>query len=64
MGGKKCLEKLVEFDINVKVVVISGYSEEGFIRESASAGAIDYAVKPIKGSKILKLIRGALDKST
>ena len=59
-----CLEKLVEFDSEVKVIVVSGYSEAGFIRESTNAGAKDYAVKPIKGNKILKIIRDVLDNNS
>ncbi len=46
MGGKKCLAKLIEFDSNVKVIVASGYSEEGLIKENIKAGAKDYAIKP------------------
>ena len=57
MGGKKCLEKLIEFDPDVKVIVASGYSEEGLIRETINIGAKGYAVKPLTRDELLKSIR-------
>ncbi len=61
MGGKKCLEKLIEFDKNVKVVIASGYSEEGQICDEIDAGARGYVVKPFKIDVISKKIRDVLD---
>ena len=33
MGGKVCLEKLLEIDPNVKILVSSGYCREGMTKE-------------------------------
>jgi len=63
MGGKKCLEKLIEFDPNVKVVIASGYSDTGLIQDSINAGAKGYAVKPYTMENISKIIREVLDRT-
>ncbi len=60
MGGKKCLKKLVEFDPDVKVVIASGYSEEGLIKENIISGAKGYVVKPFLKSELSKVIRNVL----
>ncbi len=46
MGGEKCLEELIAFDRDVKVVIASGYSDEDSIKKTLQAGAKDYIVKP------------------
>ncbi len=57
MGGKECLKKLIEFDPDVKVIVASGYSEEGLIKETINIGAKGYAVKPFTRGELLKAIQ-------
>ncbi len=61
MGGGKCLEKLLEFDPTVKVIIASGYSEEGLIKENLNAGARGYVVKPFTNRELTKAIRDVLD---
>ncbi len=62
MGGKICLKKLVEFDPDVKVIISSGYFEEGLIKENINADAKGYALKPFTRKEISKAIRDVLDK--
>ncbi len=60
MGGKKCLEKLIELDKDVKVIVASGYSDEGSVKDTGEK-ANAFILKPFSSSKIIKLIRDVLD---
>ncbi len=60
MGGKKCLDKLIAFDKEVKVIIASGYSDDGLVKD-VSEKAKAFVLKPFTGSKIIKLIRDVLD---
>jgi two-component system, cell cycle sensor histidine kinase and response regulator CckA len=61
MGGHKCLTKLVGLDPNVKVIIASGYSAEGLIKDTIKQGALGYVVKPFTRDEISKIIREVLD---
>jgi len=61
MGGHKCLKELIQFDPNVKVIIASGYSEEGLIKDTLLNGAADYIVKPFERDEVAKVIRKVLD---
>ncbi|MDM8542753.1 response regulator [Desulfococcaceae bacterium HSG9] len=61
MGGKKCLEKLIEFDPDVKVIIASGYIDSGFVKDVTNYGAKAAIIKPYGKNEILKLIRQVLD---
>jgi len=60
MGGVKCLEKLLEYDPQVKVVISSGYSTNGQKKELIESGAITYLGKPYLTSELLSVVREAL----
>ena len=61
MGGEKCLKKLIEFDPDVKIIVLSGYSEDQLIKANLGAGARGYARKPCTRSELSELIRAVID---
>jgi len=61
MGGKQCLAELLKLDAQVKVVVISGYSDTIPIQETIAAGAKDFIAKPFKIRNMLAKIRDVLD---
>ena len=61
MGGKKCLERLVKFDPDVKVVIASGYSADGQVKETHKIGARGFIGKPYRLEDMLKKVREALD---
>jgi len=61
MGGKQCLAEMLKLDAQVKVVVISGYSDTIPIQETIAAGAKDFIAKPFKIRKMLAKIRDVLD---
>ena len=62
MGGHNCLKELLKFDPHVKVLIASGYSEEGLIRDTMNNGASDYIVKPFESDELSKVIGKVLDK--
>jgi DNA-binding NtrC family response regulator len=63
MGGKECLEKLLEINPKVKTVVASGLSAYGPTRATIEAGAKGFVGKPFKGREMLRTIRDVLDEA-
>jgi PAS domain S-box-containing protein len=62
MGGKRCLEKILEIDPLTKVIVASGYSSNGLTLDDKGIGARDFINKPYDAREILIAIRTVLDK--
>ncbi len=61
MGGHKCLLELVRLDPQVKVLVASGYSANGQLKDTLAAGARGYIAKPFERVRMLEIIRRILD---
>lgn len=61
MGGHKCLQRLLEHNPKAKVIIASGYSADGPVRDSLSSGALDYVPKPFRREVLLAKIRSVLD---
>ena len=61
MGGQKTMEKLLELDPEVRVIIASGYSTPQEIRKVMSAGAAGFVAKPYRLGKLLKAVRETLD---
>jgi DNA-binding NarL/FixJ family response regulator len=62
MGGKKCLEELLQIDPNVKVLITSGYSSGGLTQNETGSGAKGFVNKPYDGKDILTAIRTVVDR--
>lgn len=62
MGGKQCLEQLVKLNPNVKVVIASGFSPNGQIKEVLGSGAQGFVGKPYDMRTVLEVVRDVLDK--
>jgi PAS domain S-box-containing protein len=62
MGGKRCLEELLEIDPQVRVVIASGYSFNVLTKEAPKAGVSGFINKPYDMRQMLKVVRGVLDK--
>ncbi|MBN2515970.1 MAG: response regulator [Deltaproteobacteria bacterium] len=60
MGGHKCLKRLLEINPEVKVIVASGYSDNGSVKETLDAGAVGFIGKPYKLSDMLDNIKEVL----
>jgi len=61
MGGKRCLEKLVEMNPRVKVIIASGYSVNGPTKDAVDAGAKGFVGKPYEIRQMLQAIREVMD---
>ena len=64
MGGHKCLLELLRRDPKVKVVVASGYSINGQVKDTLEAGAKGYVGKPYQLNDLLEKVRKALDEES
>lgn len=62
MGGRQCLEQLTKIDPKVKVVVASGYSENGQGVEAVEVGALGFLGKPYDVKELLRTIRCIIDR--
>jgi len=63
MGGKKCLEGLLQINPDVKVVVASGYSPEGTVKSFLEGGAKHFISKPFNMKEMLQVVREVLDEN-
>jgi PAS domain S-box-containing protein len=61
MGGRKCLKQLREIDPTAKVIVASGYAEEGLYENLKQAGAARFLRKPYQLADLVRNIREVLD---
>jgi two-component system, chemotaxis family, chemotaxis protein CheY len=56
MDGVTSLEKIIEFDKNAKIIMISALGKEELVKKSLLAGAKNYIVKPLDRKKVLERI--------
>ncbi len=56
MDGLTALQKIVEFDKNAKVVMISALGKQDLVKQCLLAGAKNYIVKPLDRKKVLERI--------
>lgn len=61
MGGKECLGGLLRMDPNVRVLLVSGFTEHGEIRDELVSGAKGFVGKPVDIPKFLEKIRKIID---
>ncbi|MDC7223793.1 MAG: response regulator, partial [Spirochaetales bacterium] len=60
MDGLTSLEKIVEFDSNAKVIMISALGKEDLVKKALITGAKNYIVKPLDRKKVLERIVSVL----
>jgi two-component system cell cycle sensor histidine kinase/response regulator CckA len=63
MGGKQCLEELLQIDPDVKVIIASGYSAIGPTKESLEMGTKGFVNKPYDMRQVLEVVRRVLDET-
>jgi len=61
MGGHSCLEALVARYPDLPVLLASGYSPNGSVRETLAAGAAGFIGKPYQLKEMLKVVRDIID---
>lgn len=64
MSGKECLRGLFEIDPKVRVLVASGFTQNGEIRNVLDSGARGFIGKPFETSQLLDEIRKIIDEET
>jgi CheY-like chemotaxis protein len=61
MGGKECLEEILKVNPQAKVVMASGYSINGRVKEVLDGGARAFIKKPYELKRMLGEVRKVLD---
>lgn len=61
MDGVTSLEKIMEFDKNARVVMISALGKQELVKKSLLLGAKNYIVKPLDRKKVLERIINSLE---
>lgn len=56
MDGVTALEKIMEFDKNAKVIMISALGKQDLVKKSLLLGAKNYIVKPLDRKKVLERV--------
>jgi two-component system chemotaxis response regulator CheY len=62
MDGVSALEKILEFDKNAAVVMVSALGKEDVVKKCLLMGAKSYIVKPLDRKKVLERILSILKK--
>ncbi len=60
MDGITLLEKIMEFDKNIKAIMISALGKEDLVKKALLAGAKNYIIKPLDRNKVLERIESVL----
>ncbi|MBI9108340.1 MAG: response regulator [Spirochaetales bacterium] len=56
MDGVTALEKIIEFDKDAKIIMISALGKQDLVKKSLLIGAKNYIVKPLDRAKVLERI--------
>ena len=60
MDGVSALEKILEFDKNARVIMVSALGKEDVVKKSLLMGAKSYIVKPLDRKKVLERVVSVL----
>jgi DNA-binding NtrC family response regulator len=63
MGGKECLEQLLEFDPAVRVMISTGASADDELKETVKPYVKGFVNKPYEISRLLQAVRVALEEN-
>ncbi len=59
-NGLYAIKKIVEFDNNARIIVITALGHEPMIRKALSYGALNFIIKPVEPEEVLEVIDGVL----
>ncbi len=62
MDGLTALNKIIEYDKNAKVIMVSALDKEDMVKKALFAGAKNYITKPLDRKKVLDRVRNVLSK--
>lgn len=60
MGGEQCMKKLIAAHPLIKILISSGYSENGPVSDTIFQGALDFINKPYDVGQLLRTVRRVL----
>jgi two-component system cell cycle sensor histidine kinase/response regulator CckA len=61
MSGKDCLQKILDINPKIKVLIASGYAMDASTKECLNLGAKGFVAKPFRVKELLQQVRGTLD---
>ena len=61
MDGVTALEKIIDFDPEAKVVMISALGKQDLVKKALLSGAKNYIVKPLDRKKVLDRVKSILE---
>ena len=61
MGGHQALKELLSINPALKVIIASGYTAGGRVRDTLEQGAAGYITKPYRRAELLQTVRSVLD---
>ena len=62
MGGRKALKEMLALDPRARVIIASGYSADGQVKDALAAGARGYVAKPFRRAEMLEKVRAVLER--
>lgn len=62
MDGLTALQKIIDFDKNARVIMISALGKQDLVKQALLSGAKNYIVKPLDRKKVLERITHVLSK--
>ena len=62
MDGLTALQKIVEFDKNARVIMISALGKQDLVKQALMVGAKNYIVKPLDRKKVLERFLSVVSK--
>ena len=62
MDGLTALQKIIDFDKNARVIMISALGKQDLVKQALLSGAKNYIVKPLDRKKVLERISHVLSK--
>ncbi|MDC7232418.1 MAG: response regulator [Spirochaetales bacterium] len=60
MDGVTALEKIIEFDKDASVIMVSALGKQDLVKKSLMVGAKNYIVKPLDRKKVLERVVSAI----
>lgn len=61
MGGYKCMQKLLDVNPEVRILIASGYATDYHAKQALSSGAASFIGKPYHLKEMARKVRSALD---
>ena len=57
MDGIELIKSIRRLDLKIKIIVLSGFDEYRYVRETLKTGVLDYLLKPIENRELLDLLK-------